>query len=138
VGLIADTSFLVGLWRRQRWAMEFATNHSVEVIGIPWVVLGEFWHGARRAAHDDAEVARFLGLGQPILETGRVIPHYAEICARLQTDNPEAYQHIGQNDLWIAAAAQSHARPLVTRNQRHFRTIAGLELVVLQEPPSGP
>ena len=133
--LIADTSFLVGLWRRQRWAVEFATSHGSEILGIPWVVLGEFWHGARRAAHEDAEVARFLGLGQPILEAETVIPHYAEICARLQTENPEAYQRVGQNDLWIAAVAKSAGRPLLTRNQRHFRTIAGLELMVLQEQP---
>jgi len=131
--LIADTSFLVGLWRRQRWATEFATNHSADILGIPWVVMGEFWHGARRAAHDATEVERFLSLGQPMLETETVIPHYAEICANLQADNTQAYQSISQNDLWIAAVAKSQARPLVTRNQRHFRTIAGLELVVLEE-----
>jgi len=133
VDLIADTSFLVGLWRRQTWAAQFASSHAANIVGIPWVVLGEFWQGARRAAHNAAEVDGFLSLGQPILETERVIPHYAEICAKLQTDSAEAYQRIGQNDLWIAAVAHSQKRPLVTRNQRHFRAIAGLELVVLQE-----
>lgn len=132
--LIADTSFLVGLWRKQAWATQFASSHSTDVVGIPWVVLGEFWHGARRAGHNAAEVERFLSLGQPLLETESVIPQYAEICAKLQTDSLEAYQRIGQNDLWIAAAAKSQNRPLVTRNQRHFRNIAGLEIIQLAIP----
>ena len=54
--LIADTSFLVGLWRKQAWAIQFAASHFADVVGIPWVALGEFWHGARKAGHDAAEV----------------------------------------------------------------------------------
>lgn len=129
--LIADTTFLVGLWRKQAWAIRFAGEHSSDVLGIPWVVLGEFWHGARRASHDALEVERFLSLGQPLLETENVISVYAEICTRLQADQPEEYHRIGQNDLWIAATALAFRRPLVTRNLLHFRAIVGLETVVL-------
>jgi predicted nucleic acid-binding protein len=66
-------------------------------------------------------------------ETETLIPHYAEICANFETDNAQACQSFGQNDRWIAAVAKSQTRPLVMRNQRHFRTIAGLELVVLMD-----
>jgi hypothetical protein len=44
VELIADTTFLVGRWRKQPWAMTFAAGQALKVLGIPWVVLGEFWH----------------------------------------------------------------------------------------------
>ena len=54
--LIADTTFLDGLWRRQAWALDFATGNPGKTLGIPWVVRGEFWHGAVRAGHDPAEV----------------------------------------------------------------------------------
>jgi hypothetical protein len=35
--LIADTTFLVGLWRRQPWAMDFATAHPGKTLGISWM-----------------------------------------------------------------------------------------------------
>lgn len=131
--LIADTTFLVGLWRKQTWALQFASRESAATLGIPWVVFGEFWHGARRAGHDSGEVGRFLDLGQPLWETREVIPAYAEICMELQNGAKEIFHQIGQNDLWIAAVARIHDRPLVTRNARHFAAIQNLELVALQE-----
>jgi len=127
--LIADTSFLVGLWRKQDWARRFASLHSGEVLGIPWVVLGEFWHGARRAGHDVSEVERFLSLGLPLMDAKSAISHYAGVCADLQNRDSGTYGRIGQNDLWIAATACAHDLPLVTRNQRHFGEIPGLKII---------
>lgn len=127
--LIADTSFLVGLWRRQSWAVSFARENAGCSLGFPWVVLGEFWHGATRAGHDPVRVRSFLELGIPLVDPSPVIPRYAAICAELQERS--CYKKIGQNDLWIAAVAVEAGLPLVTRNQRHFREIPKLELRVL-------
>lgn len=127
--LITDTTFLIGLWRNQPWAVSFARRHSAKSLGIPWVVLGEFWHGAIRAGHDTARVGDFLGIGVPILDAGPAVESYARICAQLQ--DAGHYKDIGQNDLWIAAVAISHNLPLVTRNQRHFSEIKGLKLEVI-------
>ncbi len=127
--LIADTSFLVGLWRRQPWAVGFASANAGKSLGLPWVVLGEFWHGATRAGHDPALVRGFLSVGLPILDAESVIPVYARICATLQ-DAP-FYQSIGQNDLWIAAVSVAHGKPLVTRNIRHFASIPDLRVAAL-------
>ncbi len=129
--LIADTTFLVGLWRRQPWATAFANANSLKSIGLPWVVLGEFWHGSRRAGHDSAVVREFLALGLPILDPEPIIPVYADLCAGLQTRDPRAWKAIGQNDIWIAAAAVAFAKPLITRNKRHFGQIKELRLEVL-------
>ncbi len=127
--LITDTTFLIGLWRNQPWAASFARRHSAKSLGIPWVVLGEFWHGAIRAGHDTARVEDFLGIGVPILDAGSAVESYARICAQLQDTGH--YRDIGQNDLWIAAVAINHNLPLVTRNQRHFREIKDLKLEVI-------
>lgn len=127
--LIADTTLLVGLWRGQPWATSFAHGHSSSRLGIPWVVLGEFWHGAMRAGHEASQVKEFLSIGIPILETESVVPVYARICSTLQ--DSDAYRGIGQNDLWIAAVGIAHARPLVTRNARHFSAIEELQLMVV-------
>jgi predicted nucleic acid-binding protein len=133
VDLIADTTFLVGLWRKQPWAMLFAAEQGTKVLGIPWVVLGEFWHGAVRAGHERTLVSSFLDLGIPLLDTGEVIATYAEICVRLQEADLPDYRSISQNDLWIAAVAVHWNLPLVSRNRRHFEKIAGLRLIA----PSG-
>ena len=112
--LIADTTFLVGLWRGQPWASSFARSHLEMRIGLPWVVLGEFWHGAVRAGHDPSTVSEFLALGIPILETEPTIQAYAHLCANLQ--DTLGYKQIGQNDLWIAAVSIASALPLVIKN----------------------
>lgn len=128
--LIADTTYLVGLWRGQPWATSFARANSSRSVGLSWVVLGEFWHGAVRAGHDSAKVREFLTLGLPLLDPSPVIPVYARICSALQ-ETP-VYRAIGQNDLWIAATAMALNKPLLTRNLRHFGAIDGLRLEALE------
>jgi tRNA(fMet)-specific endonuclease VapC len=129
VELIADTTFLIGLWRRQSWAVSYAKANTHRAIGLPWIVLGEFWHGAVRAEHDPEVVERFLSIGLPLVDAESAVPAYAKICSGLQAAG--FYQGIGQNDLWIAAVCLAFDRPLVTRNRRHFDKIDGLRLEVL-------
>jgi predicted nucleic acid-binding protein len=124
--LIADTSLLIGLWRRQGWAVNFASANPSKSLGVPWVVLGEFWHGATRAGHDAALVQGFLSVGIPLLDPEPVVPVYARICAAIQ--NSPVYREIGQNDLWIAAASIAFNKPLITRNLRHFDRIPDLRV----------
>ena len=127
--LIADTTFLIGLWRNQPWAVSYAKQNSGKSLGIPWVVFGEFWNGAIRAGHDTERVRQFLGIGIPLLDAGSAVESYARICTQLQDSGK--YGGIGQNDLWIAAVALGEGLPLVTGNQRHFTDIKGLKLEVV-------
>lgn len=129
--LIADTSFLVGIWRRQPWAVEFARANQGRILGLPWVVIGEFWHGAIRAGHDRGRVEEFLRIGLPIHDAGAVVPFYVRACVQSQEDG--FYGNIGQNDLWIAAVSLSLQLPLVTRNRRHFHRIRDLHLQSLTD-----
>ncbi len=50
---------------------------------------------------------------------------YAEISRSLRA----AGEHIGDNDLWIAATALTHQLPVVTRNIDHFRRVKHLQIV---------
>ena len=129
--LIADTTFLVGLWRCQSWALDFAKGNPGIILGIPWVVRGEFRHGAVRAGHDAAEVGRFLSLGLPLDDADAAIPFYASVAAGLQEGHPDIYQAIGQNDPWVAAVALQTGLPLLMRNRRHFGRIEGFSLNLL-------
>jgi tRNA(fMet)-specific endonuclease VapC len=130
VELIADTSFLIGLWRRQPWAVRYATDNTGRSIGIPWIALGEFWHGAVKAGHDPARVTDFLKIGIPVSDAAPCVERYARICSSLQ--DLGQYREIGQNDLWLAAVAMTYGLPLVTRNRRHFDKIAGLKIEILE------
>jgi len=127
--LIVDTTLLVGSWRKQSWAQSFATRNADQSIGLPWTVLGEFWHGAEKAKHDPERVRQFLHIGLPILNTEPVIPFYARLCSSMQ-DQP-SYKLMGQNDLWIAATALALQKHLITRNRRHFDKIKGLRFQAL-------
>jgi len=128
--LIADTSYLIGLWRGQAWATTYAAANSSKSLGIPWIVLGEFWHGSVRAGHDVKTVSEFLAVGLSIIDPVPVIPVYARICAKIQFE--PVYKLIGQNDLWIASVAVALDKPLLSRNRRHFESIPNLRLEVLQ------
>ena len=81
--LIADTTFLIGLWRRQSWAVSYAKANTHRTIGLPWIVLGEFWHGAVRAEHDPEVVERFLSIGLPLVDAESAVPAYAENLQRI-------------------------------------------------------
>ena len=128
---VADTTFLVGLWRRQAWAVAFAQKEAGKSLGLPWIVLGEFWHGATVAGHDPQRVEAFLRLGIPLMDPTPVVPVYARLCSEMQA--VKSYRMIGQNDLWIGAVAMAANRPLVTRNRRHFDLISGLRVEALEE-----
>ncbi|RZS50131.1 PIN domain-containing protein [Variibacter gotjawalensis] len=56
--------------------------------------------------------------------TAPVDREYAEI----RTDAERTGRNIGPNDLWIAAHARSLGVPLVTANEREFRTVRGLNI----------
>ena len=129
--LIADTSYLVGLWRGQTWATNYAMANATRTLGLPWIVLGEFWHGSIAAGHDAKDVQEFLSIGVQLVDPAPVVQHYASICAELS--GRQEYRSIGQNDLWIAAVALAHAKPLVSRNRRHFGLIGGLKVEALQD-----
>ena len=126
--LIADTTFLIDLWREQRqpgpaWA--FARNHDDWVIGLPWVVVGEFLSGGVIAGHRGEQLMEFIQHYPIIHTTIPIVRQYAETYAFIR-------QHgiaIGPNDLWIAACASTLKLPMVTRNTRDFQKLPELQIL---------
>ena len=47
-----------------------------------------------------------------------------------------AWRAISDNDLWIAATAARHARPLVTRNVRDFDNLPGVVVLGIKRGSS--
>jgi predicted nucleic acid-binding protein len=55
----------------------------------------------------------------------RTLPGALHVARALQG----AAQHIGDNDCWIAGTALSKGLPVVTRNEKHFARVPGLNIV---------
>ena len=125
---LADTVFLIDLWREARSpgrATRFAREHEGEQVGINWVVAGEFLAGAEAAGQDADGVRRFLERYPLVQSSPSIIQRYAEIYADLKRSN----QLIGPNDLWIAASCSAFDKPILTRNVDEFQRVKGLRVV---------
>ena len=123
--LLADTTFLIDLWREQRQtgpATTFAQRNANLSVGIPWVVSAEFLGGGVLAGHDMDALAVFLDPYPVVHSTEAIIRH----CAVLYGEIRRYRLAVGPNDLWIAACARALEMPLVTRNVRDFAQLSGV------------
>lgn len=127
-GLILETTFLVDLDREisrgaDGPAQEFLERHAEERLFITPTIAGELAAGPRV---DDRE--RWEAFVAPF----RVLDINRSVC----WEYGRAYRHlrdngllIGANDLWIAAVGLAYRTPVVTRNERHYRRVPGLQVL---------
>ncbi|WP_319379942.1 type II toxin-antitoxin system VapC family toxin [Thiomicrorhabdus sp.] len=96
-------------------------------VAMSLVTYGELQYGALRSNNSEKalnvleELANYI----PVLPAGLdVAKHYAEIRADLTSKGTP----IGNNDLWIAAHAQSLGHTLVSNNVKEFERVENLIL----------
>ena len=133
--ILADTGFLIDLWREQERpgpAARFAAAHSDYAVGICWIVAGEFLCGSVLAGQDRDKIASFIDRYPIAHSDTATIRHYADLYAALRKQN----SMIGPNDLWIAACALARGLPLVTRNVEEFRRVPKLSVIDYRNPNS--
>lgn len=124
--LILETTFLIDLERElargeRGPAQRFLAANADRRLVVTFTVAGEVAAGIE-------ERERWLALLAPF----RVLGADDEVCwmyGRCYRRLRAAGELIGANDLWIAATALVHGFPVVTRNQRHYRRVPGLEVV---------
>jgi len=100
-------------------------------IGFSVVSLGELlvgFRGGRRETQNRAELARFLD--SPRVHLLQTDPETAEFYAVIVQALKRAGTPIPTNDIWIAATAQRHGLPVLTRDA-HFTRIPGMALVAV-------
>ena len=126
--LLADTTFLIDLWREQRApgsATSFAKRSADLALGLPWVVVGEFLSGGVLAGQDGELLDAFVQRYSIIHSTDRIVNSYAQIFASVRKEGGA----VGPNDLWIAACAEALDLPLVTRNAADFEVVSSIRVL---------
>jgi predicted nucleic acid-binding protein len=128
--LIFDTTFLIDFQRERLRgeadgrAHRFLAVHADAAMALPVVALGEFAEGF---ADPNDPVLRQTARHFDLLPVDDATAYCcADITRRLRRNG----RLIGSNDLWIAACALRHGRPLVTRNAAEFGRVPGLEVSV--------
>ncbi len=131
--LILETTFLVDLDREISRgitgpAQEFLELHAQEHLFITLTIAGELAAGPRI---DDRQAWEALISPFRILEINRDVCWEYGRAYRYLRDNGLL---IGSNDLWIAATGLAYRAPVVTRNQRHYRRVPGLNVLTYGTP----
>lgn len=126
--LILETTFLVDLERERGRREEgpattFLRSHRDVGLAVTATTAGEIASGLE--PDERTRWARLLQRFDVLDIDLEVCWAYGRIYRHLQ-DNGLL---IGANDLWIAATALTHGHPLVTRDVRHFRRVAGLHVI---------
>lgn len=124
--MLFDTEFIISLGRgeksvaRQRADKFLAENRpeGLYTSRICWAEVAEGFDDIT-AAHQ--ALARFT-----VLEVNERV---AWIASRLGRHLKGPGLHIGDNDIWIAAAALAYGQPLVTNNGKHFGRVPGLRVL---------
>jgi len=125
--VILDTTVLVDLQRELRRSkpgvatalLERFVDEQVSIAFVTWMEFAEGFEDSRR---EDCE--RFLSPFPVLWPDIEVSWEASRIARRLAADG----RSIGDHDAWIAAFGLRHQRPVVTRNERHFSCVPGLEV----------
>jgi tRNA(fMet)-specific endonuclease VapC len=131
--LCLDTSAYSHLKRGEARTIELLGQ--ADWVGIPVIVVGELLTGFREGSRfekNTGELSEFLQ--HPVVSelpaTRMVAECYSELLVALRA----AGSPLPTNDIWIAATSHCAAATLLTFDQ-HFSKIAGLSVLIPQEPP---
>lgn len=130
MGYLIDTSILIENERGRLDLEPYLQKRGASDFFLSVITASELLHGVHRA--QDARMrSRRSAWVEAILERFPLLPidlvaarAHAGIWAELAASG----RLIGNNDLWLAAAAMAHGLTLVTANQREFERVAGLEV----------
>ncbi|MEO8193775.1 MAG: type II toxin-antitoxin system VapC family toxin [Gemmatimonadales bacterium] len=131
MGVILETSLLIGSERGTIRITQFLESLASDTVAISSVTASELLHGCHRARNTAIRVRRFAFV-EALLDAIPVLPFglaEARLHAELWADLVKRGRMIGPHDLLIAATALARGDGLATLNQQEFKRVAGLRLV---------
>ncbi len=119
--VVLDTNIVIALFRQEESVLEPIRQGTV--IHVPIIVIGELYFGVANSQRKKENQQRIeqVTLLYCLDETPK---YYAQIKQELQQKG----RPIPENDIWIAALAQKHRLPLVSRDG-HFRYVDDLSII---------
>jgi predicted nucleic acid-binding protein len=137
VGFLIDSCIWVDVERGALSPADVALVTKEEPVFLSPVTIAELEFGVARASSDEVRIRRRAALEnlrrKPTLlidgETGRI---FGEIAAKLFAAGRGAEFRV--KDVWLASQAIQHGHRLLTRNEKDFKDIPGLDLVVIRPP----
>lgn len=117
MGLLLDTSAIIGWLERRDPGVTETIASDPDVPAISAVTLGELHRGVRRARDDRTRVVRRLHLAF-VGDRLDIVPVDHESGPRWAGLADLLPRHLGHNDIWIAAAAATTSRQLVTQDEQ--------------------
>jgi predicted nucleic acid-binding protein len=133
MGVMLDTSIIVGAERRAVRLAPWLASLGDEPVGLAAITAAELLHGCHRA-RDPGVRARRAAFVEAVLDALPVLPfglpearRHAELWAVLAGEGAL----IGPHDLMIGATALAQGWSLATLNGREFSRVKGLRLVAV-------
>ena len=133
MGVIFDTSVLIGLERASSRLDKFILGREGEPFGISAITVSELLHGVHRADSEKRRIIREAFV-EKIIEVFAVIPFdlsAARIYAGIWANLAKMGKVVGAHDLIIAATCISLGFSLATLDLRDYGLIEGLNIARL-------
>jgi tRNA(fMet)-specific endonuclease VapC len=133
MGVIFDTSVLVGFERASPRLDEFILGREGEAFGISAITVSELLHGVHRADSERRRIIREAFV-EKIIEMFAVFPFdlsASRIYAGIWADLAKRGKTIGAHDLIIAATCISLGFSLATLDLRDYSLVEGLSIARL-------
>jgi tRNA(fMet)-specific endonuclease VapC len=130
MGLLIDSSVLIGIEREGKGLEVHVQGHEEEDMFLSVVSASELLHGVYRAT-DGKVKARRLAFVEGLLAALPVLNidlATARSHAQLWSELARRGEMIGVHDSWLAAACLAHGLRLATRNLREFKRVPGLDV----------
>jgi predicted nucleic acid-binding protein len=130
VGVLIDTSVLIGVERGVVDVDKFVARRSDEPFFISAITASELLHGVHRATNDAVRRARSAFV-ESILASFPILPIDLEIArshAQLWANLAAAGNLIGPHDMWLAATCIARGFSIATTNVREFERVDGLKV----------
>ncbi len=129
MGLLIDTDVLI-LAERQRTQLDFSAWQQYGCAFISAVTASELLVGVLRA-QTDGQRARRTAFVEGVLASLPALPFDLEVArvhAQLLAALPRS-ETVGAHDIQIAATALRHGFPVLTKNGKDFRRLAGVAIL---------
>jgi len=133
MGVIFDTSVLIGLERTSSRLDKFILGREGEAFGISAITVSELLHGVYRADSEKRRIIR-QAFVEKIIDVFAVFPFdlsTARIYARIWASLAKRGKAVGAHDLIIAATCISLGFSLATLDLRDYGSIEGLNIAKL-------